>query len=196
MARSRTVVDLDVISSPQKLLFGALDHQRRWWRGCNVFEVVWTQPLAEEGVDTQEALVRALGVAAGGRHGRLELGNASGDTGTRLETPQIGASMYHDPVAALLGGQWGELRALLPILRCVGAAPILSLFALVQQGGDAQPEGLRLSPATVSKGRIEGRGRCEVPVFVGLVKSGAVSVTPQSARCRRGEGAQVVKERQ
>lgn len=93
-----------------------------------------------------------------GRNWGMELGNASGNTSARLETPQVRASVYHDPVAPLLlVGQRVEQRALVTVLGAVRTA-IALLLPLVQERRNAQSRRLCLSPATISEGWVEWSG--------------------------------------
>ena len=51
----------------------------------------------------------------------------------------------------------------------------------VEQVNDASPEGSRLNPATVGKGRVVGSRGGEMPVFVGGIEARAVSMDLKSA---------------
>lgn len=75
---------------------------------------------------------------------------------------------------ALLGWPWSAVP------RAPSNVEML-IVALVEQGCYAQAESLSLRPAAVRERRIIGRGRCEMPCFVGGVEASAVSLVRVSS---------------
>ena len=43
----------DIVAPSQEVGLCASNHHGRVWRWCNVFIVVWRQPLAQKGIDAQ-----------------------------------------------------------------------------------------------------------------------------------------------
>lgn len=78
--------------------------------------------------------------------------------------------MDDDIVAALLAWPAGG-----------GGSGVRLDVAVLEYGGNASTEGAALQPATVGQGRVVGRRRSQVPLFVGGIETVAVPASRQRA---------------